>query len=703
MPCNRPWRFSLIAAVITVSAMLPACASIPKDRSAVDQVTVRGTDALDEDEIKKKIATAQSPKFLGMFRGVVYDYEILDHVALQRDLARVERYCKARGFYDCRVRAGRILKNAPNHVRVEIVIEEGVPVTIDALYFEGLAGLTAEEQVDFKEHAHDLFPRDEIFDEDRFVEGEMELRKQLADSGYAQATVTRSATVDIVRHSVDILFQVEAGPRAVFGPVTLEGLDGLPAGPVLRAIDIAPGEAYSQSALESARQAVLDLGVFSSVEMIPDLSRPTGTGPKVVPVRVKVEPTKLRSVRLGGGVQMDTLKTDLHLVIGWEDRNFLGDLRHYSVSVKPGVVLYPLRITSWQVPERLLPEVKIINQLRRSGFIEARTTGFIRPEFGVFPVLLKTDPSPSDPIPGYVELKAVAGVERPIKRLFGRLSHNVQVAAPFTYKGEVDSALRVLVLSYPELVTNLSLTDDRVRPRKGAYFGNTVQVAGGPFGGHATDVSVQPDVRAYVPAAKDLTLAARATVGLLFPHNYGFSIRDSEADPAIDAAARARDQQILFFRGFLAGGPNSNRGYPPRGIGPRGFVASYNAGGIGSLASCEAGDDLAEECQVPIGGLTRWEASLEGRINISGPFASALFCDAADVSPEVAQLRLLRLHLSCGVGARYDTPVGPIRLDVGYRIPTMQVLNGPDSLEHQPEPLFGVLPIAVAVGIGEAF
>ncbi|HTM46872.1 MAG TPA: BamA/TamA family outer membrane protein [Polyangiaceae bacterium] len=693
-----------IAFVAVVTAMLTcACASIPAGRSAIDRVAIQGTDQLDDDDIKEKIAAADSPKFLGLFRGVVYDYELLDRVALQRDLARVERYCRAKGFYDCRVRAGRIRQIAPHHVRVEIAIDEGQPSKIAKLYFEGLEELPPATQDEFKSAASELLPVGSVFEEEQFARAEQDLKKQLADEGYAHVEVKASAAVDVVRHSVDIVVSAKPGPKAVFGAITLEGLGGLPRGPVLRAIDIDAGDPYSQSALESARQAALDLGVFSSVEMIPELGNSTTT--TVIPVRVKVEVSKLRAVRIGGGVELDPIKTDVHLVLGWEDHNFLGALRQYSVSVKPGVVLYPLRINSWQVPQQFLPEVKVINQLRRSGFIEARTTGFIRLELSAFPVLLKTDPRPSDPIPGYVEFKAVAGVERTIKRLYGRLSHTVQVEDPFSYKDDVDGALRVLVLSYPELVTNLSLTDNRVRPHRGIALGNTVQFAGGPFGGDADDVSLQPDARVYVPATHRVTIAARASVGLLFPRNYGFSAQNSGSlvDPAV-ASARARDEQILFFRGLFAGGPNSNRGYPLRGIGPRGFVAAYNAGGIANLAACGGTNaaDIARDCQVPIGGLTRWEASTEARFNLAGPVSSAIFCDAADVSANTTDIRLMRLHLSCGLGGRYDTPVGPIRLDIGYRIPHLQVLNGPDT-DEEPAPLFGIFPVAIAFGIGEAF
>jgi outer membrane protein insertion porin family/translocation and assembly module TamA len=80
----------------------------------------------------------------------------------------------------------------------------------------------------------------------------------------------------------------------------------------------------------------------------------------------------------------------------------------------------------------------------------------------------------------------------------------------------------------------------------------------------------------------------------------------------------------------------------------------------------------------------------------------ATFCDAADVSGAVLDFRFSHPHFSCGVGGRYDTPVGPIRLDVGYRIPGLQVIGAADPSEQEPKPIFG-LPIAIAFGIGEAY
>jgi len=85
-----------------------------------------------------------------------------------------------------------------------------------------------------------------------------------------------------------------------------------------------------------------------------------------------------------------------------------------------------------------------------------------------------------------------------------------------------------------------------------------------------------------------------------------------------------------------------------------------------------------------------------------------------DASPHEANIRLDHPHLSCGAGASYDTPVGPIRVDIGYRIQPLQVLgyrnegyaNAADPTNGI-QPLIGsgkyAQPIAIALGIGEAF
>jgi outer membrane protein insertion porin family/translocation and assembly module TamA len=135
-------------------------------------------------------------------------------------------------------------------------------------------------------------------------------------------------------------------------------------------------------------------------------------------------------------------------------------------------------------------------------------------------------------------------------------------------------------------------------------------------------------------------------------------------------------------------------------------VVPFLASGLGAkAASCDPTSPgfSAASCKVPLGGLSLWEASIELRFPILGPVSGSVFCDAGDVSPDQLSVRFNYPHLSCGPGLRYDTPIGPVRLDVGYRIPGAQVpVAEAAAIDVDAGTFFGV-PLAFSFGIGEAF
>ena len=184
-----------------------------------------------------------------------------------------------------------------------------------------------------------------------------------------------------------------------------------------------------------------------------------------------------------------------------------------------------------------------------------------------------------------------------------------------------------------------------------------------------------------------------------------------------------RDIETMYFRGFFSGGSNTNRGFPLFGVSPYGVVPFLNPATAANQVSLGCDPSVpgynASQCFIPVGGSTLWELSNELRIQVAGPFSLAAFCDMGDVSPNQADVRLTHLHLSCGLGGRYDTPVGPIRFDIGYRIQPLQVIPfrnevaaaaasgavdgvNPSPVNGTPPTIFG-LPVALSIGIGEAF
>jgi outer membrane translocation and assembly module TamA len=726
---NRPcavgdgWLSRSLPAVWAVALTL-GCTSIPQGRSAIDDVSVRNAHEMPESDVEGELASRPTPKFMSLFRGIIDDYELFDPAILQRDLARVERFYQSRGYYDAHARAGRIIRISKNHVRVEIVVEEGEPITTGDIILTGLDDLPAPVRKAVIDAARAVLPRGKPFEEDKYKQAHHDALTTLTDRGYAYATMDREAYLDVVQRVATVVMTVKPGRSARFGPLRVSGLDPDGPGPrpqeisesaTRRTLTFKEGQTYSTAELRVSIEGLLDLQVFAAATFEPDLSNPDA---EEVPVTLKLEPTHLHEIRLGGGMEFDEIKTELHAVAGWEDHNFLGDLRDFRVDFTPGVVLYPTLVDHLVAPNYLFPEEKLRVAFRQPGFIESKTTGFIRPEFNVYPLLVQTNPSSADPVVGYAETKGSVGVDRTFGKLFVSLSYNSQVEVPFAYKGPLDPDLSTLVILYPDLLAQLDYRDDRNHPHAGIFLGNDLQIAGGIFGGNAEDVKVQPEVRTYVPLGKKLTFATHATVGLMFPRNYGNIIENHLADVASQPPAESvRDIETTFFRGFFSGGPNSNRGFPIRGVGPYGDVPFLNPATAAQqvATSCAPGSPLANTsaCLIPIGGFSLWEFSNELRIVFKGPLSVAAFCDMSDVSPHVADIRLNHLHLSCGLGGRYDTPVGPIRLDIGYRIQPLQVLgyrddyaaHAADPTEGDPPALARILgvPIAIAIGIGEAF
>jgi outer membrane protein insertion porin family/translocation and assembly module TamA len=729
-----------LGAILGVAAA--GCASIPEGRSAVDSVHVANAVATSEEELKDKLATAESPKFMGLFRGLVYDYEIFDAAVLQRDLARVERFYRGRGFLEAHARAGRVIQVSPGHVRVEIVVDEGPPTLDRDVRVEGLEGLPPSIADTARAAVLDVLRPGARFDEDAYAKAKTALARALTDRGYAYARVDADAQADLAAHAIDYSFTVRPGPQVVFGPITFVGerddatraparggtagvTEGVTQGPLeeaalRRAMALHPGHQYSTAEIDAATQALLDLEVLASVQIVPTLADPSAPA---VPLTVRVQPAKLHAIRVGGGLEFDDIKTDIHALIGWEDHDFFGDLRSFTVELRPGLVLYPTRADHIVPPTDGLAWERLRLQLRQPGFLEPRTTLFVSPEMNVFPMLVTIDPDPTQPVLGYVEPKVAIGAERRFgKHVLVTLEENLQGELPFHYTPTpLVTLVPPVILSVPELTVSLDFRDDVVHPHSGFYLKNDLQVAAG---GSARDLRVQPEARGYVPIARGVTLAARTTVGFLFASNYGDYVQrylGQELNPNPNSNAGEleryvdRDIEITLFRGFFSGGPGSNRGFPLRGIAPHGIIPFLSPATLPSQQnqgiSCIPGQPTfnASQCSTPIGGFSLWEASVELRFSVSGPLGVAVFCDSGDVAPTQGTLRLDHLHMSCGAGARYDTPVGPIRLDVGYRIDPLQVLGypspgaNPDPKEGTQPDLFPGVPLALAFGIGETY
>ncbi|WP_407035109.1 autotransporter assembly complex protein TamA [Facivitalis istanbulensis] len=188
---------------------------------------------------------------------------------------------------------------------------------------------------------------------------------------------------------------------------------------------------------------------------------------------------------------------------------------------------------------------------------------------------------------------------------------------------------------------NYDGSDDLLNPTRGFRLGGRVSpelsLQGSAFGYTRTQV----DASLYHPFGDRVVLAARTRLGTILgaPHD-----------------------QIAPSRRFYAGGGASVRGYAFQAIGPR-----------------DANND-------PIGGRGLAEFSIEARVRTFGSFGVVPFLDAGNISTSPLP-KLTSLRFGTGLGVRYYSNFGPIRLDVGTPL----------------NPQRGDSRVAVYVSLGQAF
>lgn len=708
---------------------LASCATIPKNEYGVRDLTIHGMEELDEESLKVCLATQERERS-GFTLGVSgepecgvppfdaarlpvrfwawpwTDWPLYDETVWTRDLARVVRWYRARGYYDARVvQSTQTPDPRDRTIDLSLEVEENRPVIVTSIKLEGEAAVDARTRDALNEALQ--LELQLPFDEALYDASKEALVDVLRERAYALAEVEGSVTIDPPRRTADIVFKLTPGRRFRFGEARVEGEGDLPAKPVLAAADIRLGTPFSVSALEDAKRAIYELGPFAAVDVV-ETPRPTEP---YVDVLFKVVPGRRLRTAIGAGMQvgMDPTLTptdapsdslnrwDVHLLGRVEHRNFLGGMRRISIEDRPRIIFDdPFPSATGPTFGNLL-----ILDFRQPSFIEARTSFAVlgRWDLGRDPY---TDEQRTD-------LLAGAGPERKFwdGRLRANITYNINAYLPqqtssavltqtgnnadVTISGPQRLRYPAYYATYMQYSLALDLRDAPREPKRGAYAALTVQHAFTP--GDWTYVRVTPDVRGYFPLGLGLVLAARARLGIMSILDSSIAAPPAEVDssnPAalLQATAQARLRELGPIRQRLRGGGNNSvRGYAPNTL----------------------GDVVMVDGVVDSGGLRQWEASLELRAPLTASFGAVVFVDVGDVTVQ-KRFRWNVLQTSFGLGLRYRTVIGPIRLDLGFAPEKLQVIGTDPRMREQLVPA-GAFPESQLLGfrgaihftIGEAF
>jgi translocation and assembly module TamA len=146
------------------------------------------------------------------------------------------------------------------------------------------------------------------------------LQSALLDEGYAFAKVAApDAYENPGQHTLDVVYSVKTGPRVDIGAISIAGLKTVHEPFVRRELSVSPGQQFSPAKLDSARQDLAGIGVFSSVRVVPGTALDAQGR---LPVTFAVIEAPPRTVSLTAGFATDTGGT---LGASWTHHNLFGN------------------------------------------------------------------------------------------------------------------------------------------------------------------------------------------------------------------------------------------------------------------------------------------------------------------------------------------------------------------------------------------
>jgi translocation and assembly module TamA len=141
------------------------------------------------------------------------------------------------------------------------------------------------------------------------------LTTALHNAGYAFAQVSAPLAFADPDNTLEVTYTVDPGPRVDIGAISFAGLARTDPDFLRRHIALRPGQRFSDTTVQAARNSLLGLGVFSSVTPVPATS---ADPPGRVPILFRVVEQKRHAVTAGISYATDT---GFSLSSSWEDRN----------------------------------------------------------------------------------------------------------------------------------------------------------------------------------------------------------------------------------------------------------------------------------------------------------------------------------------------------------------------------------------------
>lgn len=632
-------------------------------------VRVVGNQTVSDGRLLSGLATRATNRFL--FFGEV---RRLDRAAVTQDTHRIRAVLQEEGFWAPSV-GSQVFSVEPGEVEVQFWVEEGPPAIVASLLIDGMEELPPPL-------VRRVLSGNPLAEGDRWTQRAhqallSQIQSRLQEEGYATAEVDGRVEVDPPRGVADVWIGVDPGLRYRIGAIEVMGNELVLERRILAAVHpiLEPGDWFSPSKLREAQGEVFALGVFSTAVVAAGRPEPeTGT----IPVQVTVREADFLRLRLGAGAGIDQSYQQVRLLADFAHLDLFRGLQRLEFNNE---LAYRFLFGA--------PEVE-------SGFAGRSSLQLTQPDIiGNNVDLAARLVYERELTLSYISQSFRGSLGTPIRLrrwLFLVPSYNIQRyfdVRSFTSPVVTGRPLPPVncpngcTFSFLEQRLVVDRRSDPLEPRTGYYAALGVQEGGGPLGGDFTWVRLTPEARGYIPLGPDWVLALRLELGYLQPLG---DLQDClEQEPtAYDLEVRCSPIVVRYFGGGAAGF---------RGAG---------AGRLSPLQAVEVGTGKDRHTVfVPLGGNSSFLATTELRWFLSPSWAAVAFVDAGQVAAKpLDAFRPSQFLYAVGGGVRARTPVGPIRLDLGYRLLRrhIEVVNSDQTLENHFIDWFSLY-----LSIGEAF
>lgn len=571
----------------------------------IDNIEFEGNTVYSDRKLRKFIQTKQWGIFSWLTSGGKYN-----EAMLQNDLMIIRDQYFNVGRVRVEVKQPHIvLSEDRTKMDIFIEIEEGPEYHVGQVDIKGDLLLEKEELL----QELDFVPG-EVFSREKMRKNMEKLDSYYSNRGYAYVNVSPFTLIDDEKREVNLTFDIEQGIQVSIGRINVSGNTKTRDKVVRREMTLVEGELYSSGRLETSRRRINNLGFFSEVN-VDSIPRHDDPATMDVDVDVKEQPTGTFSIGFGysstdGFIGQGSVSQD----------NFLGKALQLNLSGSLGGDYTNYRIG--------LLNPYFMDKNLALGFDAYRTDR----EWDEYSV---------ESTGGKVKLGLPLSYETRLFFVYKLELQDIYDISPYSswYIREQEGETTISSL-YASVTRNT--TDFRPDPSRGYMSELSVEVAG--LGGTEKFVKTIADYRHFFPIKWGIVFSPHARIGYVS----GYDGKD-----------------VPLNERFFLGGINTIRGFETREVGPReprNYFAGYDENNNPIYKLSDSDYDY-------IGGEKMAYANLELLFPLikDANLKGLVFFDIGNAWAEDEDY-FSDLRYSVGLGIRWQSPLGPLRLEWGYNL-----------------------------------